>query len=317
MKLDLLLTSITTPLMVPALSHHFTVHVLPTDTDWRPGVMPVAERIRALVTTTFVGAEADLINALPNLDVVVNAGGHTDTTDVAAIGARNVPMAYTPALTREDVADVAFGLALHAARRVCEGDRFVRAGRWPSESMSFGTSLTGKVFGVVGLGMIGRSVARRAAAFDMDVRYHGPRPKPDVPYAYRSDLIQLAQEADILTVTCGTGPATRNIVDANVIEALGPAGILSTVARRCVDQDALVAALVEGRLAAAGVDVFEDEPNVPDALLSLENVVLTPHYASGTREAKQDQVDLVVENLLAHFDGRPLLTPLQVADGDA
>ena len=106
MKLDLLLTSITTPLMVPALSHHFTVHVLPTDTDWRPGVMPVAERIRALVTTTFVGAEADLINALPNLDVVVNAGGHTDTTDVAAIGARNVPMAYTPALTREDVADV-------------------------------------------------------------------------------------------------------------------------------------------------------------------------------------------------------------------
>ena len=311
MKRGLLLTSVTTPLMVPTLSRHFTVHVKPVHGDWRPAILPVAERIEALVTTTFVGAEGALIDALPNLAVVVNAGGHTDTTDVAAVRARGLPMANTPGLSTEDVADATFGLALHAARRICEGDRFVRAGRWPRESMPFGMSLTGKVFGVLGLGRIGRAVARRAAAFDMDVRYHGPREKPDAPYPYVPDPVTLAREADVLAVTCGTGPTTRNIVGDEVLAALGPQGILATVARGCVDQDALVAALTEGRLGAAGVDVFVDEPNVPEALLALDNVVLTPHYASGTREAKRQQVDTVLENLLAHFAGRPLVTPLE------
>jgi lactate dehydrogenase-like 2-hydroxyacid dehydrogenase len=176
--------------------------------------------------------------------------------------------------------------------------------------MGFGTRVHGKKLGIVGLGLNGRAVAQRAEAFDLDIAYTDLRPIEDVPYRYYTDLIEMAEAVDFMALTCNTGPETRNLVDKRVIKALGPEGMLVSIARRCIDQEALIEALEEGVIAGAGLDVFDSEPDLPDALLAMENVVLTPHMASAAFEAKQDQVDLILGNLDAHFAGRPLLTPI-------
>ena len=309
-KPHLLLTLIATPLMVPALEEYFVVHVLP-DGDGRGAFLDTwGSRIRALVTTTFVGADAALFAALPNLEVVVNGGGHVDTTDLATVAARGLPMAATPDLTTGDVADTVIGLLLAVVRRVAEGDRLVRAGQWACRPLGLATALGGRRLGIVGLGSIGAAAARRAEAFDMAVHYHGPRPKAGVPYPYHPDLVAMAAHVDFLALTCRSGPDTRGLVGRSAIDAIGPAGFLVSVARRCVDEVALVAALTEGRLRGAGLDVFETEPDVPAALLAMDQVVLTPHIGSATEAAKADQVALVLANLRAHFAGRSLVTPV-------
>ena len=307
---DVLVLHVSAPQMVAALAEHFMVHVVPDTGDRTTFIAQVAPRVRGLVVTTFVGADAQLINGLPNLEIVVNAGGHYHSTDVAAVRAHGLPMAYTPRVTTEDVADALLALLLAAARRLAEGDRFVRSGSWRRGPMGVGVSVNGKRLGIVGLGHIGRAVARRATAFDMDVHYYGPRRHDDIAYTYWADLVAMAQAVDVLVVTCRTEPATRHIVNAAALEALGPDGIVVSVARLCIDEAALVDALTHGRIAATGLDVFEDEPIVPKAFLGMDNVVLTPHIGSATTEAKETMVRLVVANLRAHFEGRPLLTPV-------
>jgi lactate dehydrogenase-like 2-hydroxyacid dehydrogenase len=207
------------------------------------------------------------------------------------------------------------GLALMLAvlRRVVEGDRYVRAGRWRKEGpMRLAACARGKRLGILGLGRIGKALARRAEALGMRVAYHGRRPQPDIAYPFHGDLVDLARDSDVLALTCPGGAETRGLVDAAVLEALGPAGYLVNVARGSVcDEPALVAALVEGRIAGAGLDVFADEPNVPEALLGLDNVVLQPHAASATDETRDAMAQLVVDNLAAHFAGKPLLTPVR------
>ena len=307
---EILVIHTSAPQVLPALEERFVVHRPPQGGDRDAFVAGIAERIRALVVSTFVGADANLIGSLPNLEIVVNGGGHYDSTDVDAVRARGLSMTYTPRLTTEDVADHVVSLLLHVARRICEGDRFVRAGGWLQGAMGFGVRVHGKKLGIVGLGEIGRAVGRRAEAFDLDVSYNGPRRKDDVSCRYYADLAEMAAAVDFMAVTCGTAPETRHIVDKRVLRALGGEGFLVNVARRCIDQAALIEALEDGVIAGAALDVFESEPDLPDALLAMENVVLTPHMASAAFEAKQDQVEMILANLDAHFAGRPLPTPI-------
>ena len=209
------------------------------------------------------------------------------------------------------MADLAIGLMLASARQILVADRFVRDGHWAKGPISFGRSIGGKTMGVVGLGGIGRAIADRGAAFRMRVLYHGPRPKPDAPYPFVPDLVGLARQSDYLMVACKGGPATRHLISAQVIAALGPEGTLVNVARgSVVDEAALIRALAENRLGFAALDVFENEPNVPAELLALPNLIVQPHHGSATTETRTAMGQLMIDNISAHFEGRPLLTPV-------
>jgi lactate dehydrogenase-like 2-hydroxyacid dehydrogenase len=223
-----------------------------------------------------------------------------------------VRVTNTPDVLTEGVAELALGLLLAVARRIPFNDRFVRAGRWPKEGdPALASSLAGRRLGIVGLGRIGRRVAGLAEAFGMEIRYGGPRRKDDVAWRYYDDLVALARDADCLMLTCKGGTETAGLIGREVIEALGPDGWLINVSRgSVVDEAALVEALVGGRLGAAGLDVFASEPRVPEALLRLDNVVLQPHQGSASEETRAAMGRLVLDNLEAHFAGRPLLTPV-------
>jgi lactate dehydrogenase-like 2-hydroxyacid dehydrogenase len=203
------------------------------------------------------------------------------------------------------------GLIVAVMRRIAEADRFVRAGRWLSGLLPPGTGLGGKTCGIIGLGAIGLRIAKRAEAFGMSVCYHGPRRKQGAAYAYYPELASLARESDCLVVACRSTPQTRSLVDARILAALGPDGYLINIARGpIVDEQALIAALRERRIAGAGLDVFWDEPRVPAELAAMEQVVLAPHIGSTTREIREERGVKLLANLRAHFSGQPALTPL-------
>jgi lactate dehydrogenase-like 2-hydroxyacid dehydrogenase len=209
------------------------------------------------------------------------------------------------------VADLAMGLLLAVMRRICEGERFLRAGKWLEGPFPPGRELGGKVCGIVGLGAIGRAVAKRVEAFGMSVRYHGPRRKADVAWPFHAGLEDLARVSDCLVVTCPSTPETRGMVNARILEALGPDGFLVNIARGAiVDERALIAALRGKGIAGAGLDVFWDEPRVPVELTGLDNVVLLPHIGSTTREIREGRGNKVLENLRARFAGRPVPYPV-------
>ncbi len=248
---------------------------------------------------------------MPRVEIIACFGIGVDAIDLAAARTRGIRVTNTPDVVTDDTADIALSLILAVERRVAEGDRFVRRGGWPQGELGFGRSLGGRRLGVIGLGRIGRAIAARAAAFGMAIAYTGPRAKPDSPHRFVADLIELARWSDILVVACPGGEATRNLVGKPVLEALGPAGTLINIARgSIVDQAALVEALEAGAIGGAGLDVFANEPNVPSALTRLENVVLMPHTGSATHETRAAMGELMIDNLLAHFAGRPLLTPV-------
>lgn len=262
------------------------------------------------VTSAAVGIDAALIDALPNLKLVSSFGVGLDKLDLGAAARRGITVGYTPDVLNDCVADLAFALMLAVARGVASGDRHVRRGDWagPPSAARFplGRKVSGARLGILGLGRIGRTVARRAAGFDMEVRYHNRRPVPDVPWAHEPSLKALAAWADYLVVIAAGGADTRHLVNAEVLDALGPDGFLVNVARGSViDEAALVQALIDKRIAGAGLDVFENEPEVPPALFTLDNVVLLPHIASGTVETRRAMGDRVADNLDAWFrDGR-------------
>jgi lactate dehydrogenase-like 2-hydroxyacid dehydrogenase len=251
-----------------------------------------------------------LLDKLPKLELVSCFGVGYDGVDVKACTQRKVRVTNTPDVLTGDVADLAIALAIATLRRLVAGDRFVRAGQWLKGALPLYDTLGGKTVGIVGMGRIGQAIARRCVACETTVVYHGPR-KKDVPYRYYPDLVAMAKDCDIVIVACPGGEATRNLVDARVIEALGKDGYLVNIARgSVVEEPALVKALVEGKLAGAGLDVFADEPRVPEALFKLDNVVLQPHVGSATTQTRKAMADLVVGNLVEHFAGRKLLTPV-------
>jgi lactate dehydrogenase-like 2-hydroxyacid dehydrogenase len=270
------------------------------------------ERIRAIATEANRGADRALIMALPKLEVITVFGVGTDNVDLAAARERGIPVTNTPGILTDEVADLAVGLMLASARQIIFADRYVRDGSWGSKGpIPLGRSVGGKTLGVLGLGGIGRAIADRGAAFRMRVIYHGPRRKADAPYEYVGDLLELARQSDYLMVACKGGPDTRHLVSAAVIDALGPKGTLINVARgSVVDEPALIAALAEGRLGHAALDVFESEPVPSPEILKLPNVIVQPHHGSATLETRTAIGLLMIDNLSAHFAGKPLLTPV-------
>jgi lactate dehydrogenase-like 2-hydroxyacid dehydrogenase len=270
-------------------------------------------RIRGIATEANRGADRALIEALPRLEVISLFGVGTDSVDLAAARERNVPVTNTPGILTDEVADLAIGLMLASARQIVFADRYVRDGSWASKGpIPLGRSVGGKTMGVLGLGGIGRAIADRGAAFRMRIIYSGPRRKPEVPYEYVADIVELARQSDYLMIACRGGPETRHLVSAAVIDALGPAGTLINVARgSVVDEAALIAALAEGRLGHAALDVFESEPNPSPELLKLPNVLVQPHHGSATVETRTAIGQLMIDNLGAHFAHKPLLTPVR------
>lgn len=271
---------------------------------------PDASQARAIIAS---GAPitAALIEALPNLGAIVAFGVGTDSIDLPAARARGISVANAPGVTDACVADMAMALLLALRRGLLAGDRYVRDGNWPKAPFPLRRRVTGKRMGILGLGRIGGAIARRAQAFDMPISYHNRTQSPDLPYAWKPSVQALAADCDVLVLACNGGPATRDLVNAAVLEALGPDGVLINIARgSVVDEAALIDALQSGKIAGAGLDVFAQEPHVPPALCALPNVVLMPHRAGATVETFLDCADAVVANLRAFYRGEPLLTPI-------
>lgn len=272
----------------------------------------VAPGVRGVFTSGTVGIDAQLAAQLPQLEIVAVHGVGVDAVDFAALTPRGIPVTNTPDVLTDDVADLAVALLLAAARRVPMLDRYVRDGGWEAKRpLAPSRALRGKVAGILGLGRIGQAVATRLEGFGMQIRYH-QRSTAAVAYPRSASLLDLARDSDYLIVCAPGGPGTQHLVNAEVIDALGPEGTLVNIARgSLVDEAALVAALQAGRLGAAALDVFEDEPRVPAALKEMDQVVLTPHVGSFTLEARTAMGMLAIDNLLAHFAGAPLRTPVE------
>ncbi|XVF26767.1 hypothetical protein REPUB_Repub14bG0046900 [Reevesia pubescens] len=267
--------------------------------------------IRAIVGNASAGADAELIDALPNLEIVASFSVGLDKIDLAKCKEKGIRVTNTPDVLTEDVADLAIGLMLAVLRKLCESDRFVRSGMWKEGDYRLTNKFTGKKVGIIGLGRIGMAVAERAEAFSCPISYYTRTEKPEYKYKYYPSVVELAANCDILVVACPLTEETRHIINRQVIDVLGPKGVLINVGRGPhVDERELVSALVERRLGGAGLDVFEHEPEVPEELFKLDNVVLLPHVGSGTVETRQAMADLVVGNLEAHFLKKPLLTPV-------
>lgn len=299
------------PAEMDELEAHFKVIRLWKEKDPEAALHQYSKEIVGIVSTWDSPVSARLIEALPNLEIISQFAVGVNNIDLVTAARRQVAVTNTPDVLTADTADMALALMLAVMRRVVEGDIYIRVGKWLNGEMKFGVSLAGKTVGIVGLGRIGRAIAKRCEAFDMDVVYYGPRRRDNVPYDYYDDLAAMAAACDVLMLSCAATPETEKLVNQDVLKALGPKGFLVNVARGAVvDEDDLLIALRNGTIAGAGLDVFADEPHVPEALFSMDNVVLSPHAGSATHEARSAMGRLVIENLLAHFRGEPLKTPV-------
>jgi lactate dehydrogenase-like 2-hydroxyacid dehydrogenase len=270
-----------------------------------------APRIRALAGGGESQVTAALMTQLPDLEMISVFGVGYDRYDVAAARARKISITNTPDVLTDDVADLGIALMLAIARTVPQADKFVREGKWPNGPLPLARKVTGARLGIVGLGRIGSAIARRAAGFDMSIAYTSRNKVADSPYTYYPTPAALAAEVDFLMVITPGGAGTKGLINAEVLTALGKKGYLINVARgSVVDESALIEALKNDVIAGAALDVFEDEPNVPEALREMGNVVLTPHVASATWQTRRAMADLAFGNLQAHFAGKPLLTPV-------
>ncbi|HET7083992.1 MAG TPA: 2-hydroxyacid dehydrogenase [Rhizomicrobium sp.] len=273
----------------------------------------VAGIVRGCVTNGHSGPPPAMIDRMPKLEIISSASVGYDGIPVEYARSKGIPVTNTPEVLNDDVADLAIGLMIMTARRLVVTDRYVRSGRWPKEGEHpLAQRASGKRVGILGMGRIGKEIGKRAEAMNNTVAYHSRRPVKDVSWRHYPDLVELAKNSDFLIVIIPSTPETQKIVNKAVIEALGPSGILVNVARGAVvDEDALVAALTSGKLGGAGLDVFANEPQVPDVLFGMENVVLQPHVGSATHETRRAMSQLVLDNLDAHFAGKPLLTEIK------
>ena len=294
------------PPLEARLRDEFAVERLP-DGDARAAFLAArGAEFEGLVTSGGFGADAALLDALPSLQVISSFGVGIDRVDLHAAAARGVAVGHTPDVLNDCVADLAFGLLIDVARGLSACDRFVRRSDWVRSKMPLATRVSGKRLGIVGMGRIGRAIALRSVGFDMAVRYHSRSPVAETDYRHEPSLVELARWCDFLIVIVPGGPATQHLISAEVIDALGPQGFLINIARgSVVDEDALVRALRERRIAGAGLDVYADEPNVPAALFELDNVVLLPHVGSATHETREAMAELTFHNLQSWFaEGR-------------
>ena len=291
------------------LESEFTVHKLFEAKDRDAFLKSVSPKIRGIASFGLMPVDGALMDALPKLEIVANFGVGVDQINLDDAKARKIIVTNTPDVLNECVADTGIALVLNTLRKYPQSEKHLRAGQWVEKGpYALTTSLGGKTMGILGLGRIGEAVARRAMACGMKIRYHN-RNRKDVPYPYDPDPVTLAKNSDVLMVVTPGGAETRALVNAAVLDALGPKGYLVNIARgSVVDEPVLLRYLQEGKIAGAGLDVFADEPRVPPAFFTLDNAVIFPHVASATQETRKAMGDLQIENLRRHFSGKPVLT---------
>jgi lactate dehydrogenase-like 2-hydroxyacid dehydrogenase len=310
-KMEVLLVGAPKPTVVSGLAG-FTVHRLNEAKDRAALLAEIAPRVRAIaVTYTTEKVDAGLMAKLPRLEIVATFGVGYDHVDAVWAGAHGIVVTNTPQVLTEEVADTAIGLLLCTVREFPQAERYVRAGQWLQKGYPLSkATLRDRTVGMVGMGAIGQAIARRLDAMQVPVVYHSRRPA-DVRYRHYPKLIDMARDADVLMVIVPGGAETRNMIDAEVLGALGPQGILINMARgSVVDEPALIKALQDGTILSAGLDVYVREPDVPQELMALENVVLLPHLGSASVYTRTQMDQLVVDNLKAWAAGTPPLTPV-------
>jgi lactate dehydrogenase-like 2-hydroxyacid dehydrogenase len=289
-----------------ALAARYTVHKLHEAADKDALLAELRDRVRGIAGGN-VGPE--LMDKLPKLEIVANFGVGYDSIDTKAARERNIRVTNTPNVLNDAMAEITIGLMISLARRLPQADQYVRQGKWPNGTFPLQRELNGKTLGILGLGRIGKEVAARAQAMRMRVVYHGRHKQPDEPFVYYDKLVDMARDADWLVAITPGGKATEKIVSREVLTALGPEGFFVSMGRgTSVDEAAMIELLQSGGLGGAALDVFEKEPQVPAALLALDNVVLSPHQGSATHQTRRKMGELVVNNLDAHFAGEPLLS---------
>nr|WP_315228122.1 2-hydroxyacid dehydrogenase [uncultured Limnohabitans sp.] len=309
-QIDVLSVTKLSPLLEPQLRAVFNLHDRLHETD-PAAFAKIAPSIRAIAASGESKVPASLIEQLPKLEIISVFGVGYDGVDVAAAKARGVMVTHTPNVLNDDVADLAMGLMLAAARQLPAADRYVKDGKWPTGPMPLARKVSGARMGIVGIGRIGQAIAQRALAFNMSVAYTARSAKADLPFKYVATPEALAAESDYLVVITPGGAGTRKLINADVLKALGTKGILVNVARgSVVDEAALIEALQNGVIGGAGLDVFENEPNVPEALRAFPHVVLAPHIGSATTQTRQAMADLAFNNMKSHFDGHAVHTPV-------
>jgi len=313
-KPDVLQIGAYSPWDEEALAKHFTTHRLfeVADADKAAYIAERADRLEAIATRGELIVDRSFMEALPNLKIVAVYGVGYDGVDVAAAEALGVRVTNTPDVLTAEVADFGVAMLLAGARGIVGGDQWVRSGNWASQgAFALQRPVHGKKLGIIGLGRIGKAIAKRCAAFDMEIAYTNRSQAADVDWRYEPDPVKLAAWADYVVVMLPGGPATRHVVSAEVIDAIGPEGMLVNVSRgSTVDEEALIDALKTGRLGFAALDVFENEPNIDQRFFDLPNVLLQPHQGSATLETRKAMGQLMINNLRAHFAGEALLTPV-------
>ena len=312
-KIDLLIYGPMRPILENGFSDQFVVHSAETRADLERLTPDTVAKLRGMaVTYHTVAANRESLARFPKLEIVSSFGVGYDHVDAAYARDNNIMVTNTPDVLTEEVADVAMGLLIATLREFVKADRYVRSGLWQTQNypLSVG-SLRDRKIGIVGMGRIGQAIARRLEASRVPVSYHSRKPASDVSYRHYGDLIEMAKAVDTLIVIVPGGASTTKMINADVMKALGPRGVIINVARGSVlDEQALIAALRSGTILAAGLDVFEKEPNVPDDLRNMQNVVLLPHIGSASVVTRNAMDQLVVDNLKAWFAGKPVLTPV-------
>ncbi len=306
--------AITGPMMrlvIDGLEQHFTVRAPANAADQEAFFRAFGPRIRGVATGSHTNVDAAYMDRLPRLEIIANFGVGYDTVDAAEAGRRGIVVTNTPDVLTEEVADLAIGLMLAAVRQLPQADRYLREGKWLERPFPLTATLRGRTVGILGLGRIGKAIATRLEAFGLEIAYHGRNPQPDVPYRYYPTLAGMAHDVHILMVVAPGESETKQIVNAEVLKALGPEGVLINVGRgSVVDERALITALTTRTILTAGLDVFADEPRVPQELIALEHVVLLPHVGSGSVHTRSAMGQLVVDNLASWFSGKGPLTPV-------
>lgn len=309
-KPDVLAVAKLHPFYLKALESVYTVHDRTHVTD-PAAFAALAPRIVGVAGTGEASVPRNLLSQLPHAKVVSVFGVGYDGVDVPAAIEHGIPVTHTPDVLTDDVADLAMGLVLSVGRTIPQADQFVRAGQWPNGPMALGRKVSGARLGIVGLGRIGKAIARRANGFGMSIAYTARTEKTDSGFRFFPSATELAAHVNFLVVITPGGAGTKHLINAEVLKALGPRGFLINVARgSVVDEQALIDALQNGTIAGAGLDVFANEPNVPEVLWGMNNVVLTPHMASATTETRQAMADLAFANMQAGTSGAPLHTPV-------
>ena len=311
-KPELLLAGSMMQYVEDQLEDIFTVRRLAKAAKGETLLAEIAPRVRAIATAGGAPVDAALMQKLPKLEIVSNFGVGYDSVDAKWAGAHGIVVTNTPDVLTEEVADTTIGLLIATVRQLPQAERYLRAGKWLEKPFPLtAATLRDRTIGIIGMGRIGKAIAKRLEAFGLAVVYHSRRPTSGVPWRHYPDLIAMAHDVDVLIVIVPGGPATKNLVNRDVLEALGPNGILINIARgSVVDETALIEALRSKKILSAGLDVYVEEPRVPKELIDMDHIVLLPHVGSASLHTRRAMGQLVVDNLKAWVEGKGPLTPV-------